>query len=130
MSQFSRIRREFAARLICPWLVFKSLGFGIRIAERAEEFEYRDERMWRVGRSANGGFVIFTLSGRIEVEQVAELRRLFEAESQPLVLDLDEIELVDREAVRFLARCQAEGIKFERCPTYIREWMVREADGK
>jgi hypothetical protein len=83
--------------------------------------------MWKVQRSANGEFVAFALSGRIEADQLAELKRLFDAEGKPLVLDLEEIELVDREAVQFLAQCRAKGIRLQRCPAYIRAWMEREA---
>ena len=77
---------------------------------------------------AAGQRVIFTLSGRIQGEQVAELQRFFvlEADGDSLVLDLHEIELVDREAVRFLARCEAAGITLVHCPAYIREWIERE----
>ena len=69
-----------------------------------------------------------TLSGRIKAEEVAELQRLFEVERQDhrIVLDLKEVKLVDRDAVRFLARCEANGTQLENCPAYIREWIVRE----
>jgi len=79
--------------------------------------------MWRIQRSANGGFVVFAVSGRIEADQVAELRKLLEAEHQPLVLDLREIELVGQDAVQFLARCEADGVKLQNCPTYVRAWI-------
>jgi hypothetical protein len=79
--------------------------------------------MWKLERSANGDVVIFALSGRIEAEQVADLRKLLEAERQPLVLDLREVKLVDRDAVQFLARCEADGAKLRNCPAYIRVWM-------
>ena len=70
----------------------------------------------------------FTLSGRIDAEELAELQRLFEVEGQNhrIVLDLKEVKLVDRDAVRFLSHCEANGIKLENCPAYIREWIVRE----
>lgn len=84
--------------------------------------------MWKVQRAANGESVIFALSGRIEAGQLAELERLFEAEGKSLVLDLEEVELVDREAVQFLAHCRAKGIRLQRCPAYIRAWMARETD--
>jgi hypothetical protein len=45
-------------------------------------------------------------------------------------LDLEGVDLVDQATVRFLARCAADGIQLERCPAYIREWIVRERDGK
>jgi hypothetical protein len=43
-----------------------------------------------------------------------------------VVLDLKEVKLIDREALRFLARCKENGIKVENCPAYIREWILRE----
>jgi anti-anti-sigma regulatory factor len=66
----------------------------------------------RIQRAAGGNVVVFTLSGRIEGERVAELQRLFasEAANQRIVLDLHEVDLVDRDTVRFLARCLADGI--------------------
>ena len=84
--------------------------------------------MLKIQRATDGQGVVFTLSGRIEAEQVAELQRLFalEAAGVSLVLDLHEVELVDREAVRFLAQCEAEGTTLVHCPAYIREWIERE----
>jgi hypothetical protein len=40
------------------------------------------------------------------------------------VLDLQEVQLVDHDAVRFLAGCEADGTQLEHCPAYIREWIV------
>ena len=74
------------------------------------------------------GFVIFTLSGRIQMEHLPELNNLFELEStkQPIVLDLGEVRLVDREAVKFLTRCEVAGARLDNCPAYIREWIWKE----
>ena len=84
--------------------------------------------MLKIQRAAQGAFVLFTLSGRIQGTDVAELQRLLdlEANKQHLTLDLHEVKLVDREAVRFLARCEAEGITLVHCPAYIRVWIERE----
>jgi len=83
--------------------------------------------MLKIERATAGDLVIFTLSGHIEEEQVAELFALCDpkATGHHLVLDLHEVWLVDREAVRFLARCEAQGARLERCPAYIREWIAR-----
>jgi len=43
-----------------------------------------------------------------------------------VVLDLDEVDLVDIDAVRFLNACKARGIEVVNCLPYIREWMVQE----
>jgi anti-anti-sigma regulatory factor len=83
--------------------------------------------MLKIQRSANGK-VVFTLSGRIEAEDVTELQRLLELEpvARHLVLDLEDITLADRDAVTFLMRCEQNGIRLENCPPYIREWIERE----
>jgi hypothetical protein len=83
--------------------------------------------MLKIQRTANGK-VVFTLSGRIEAEDVAELQRLFALErgDDQLVLDLKDVTLVDRDAVKFLALCEADSITLENCPAYIREWIERE----
>jgi len=86
----------------------------------------------KIQRAADGDMVVFALSGRIERGRVAELQRLLtsEASNHRIVLDLREVDLVDRDTVRFLVRCAADGIQLEHCPAYIREWIVRERDGK
>ena len=71
---------------------------------------------------------MFTLSGRIKAIHVNELRTLLDSEADDLslVLDLKEVKLVDREAVGFLASCEAKGVNIANCPAYIREWIERE----
>jgi hypothetical protein len=82
--------------------------------------------MLKIQRSANGR-VVFTLSGRIEAEDVKELGQLLALETaeQHLVLDLRDVTLVNQGAVEFLAGCEADSIKLENCPAYIREWIER-----
>src|ERR1700681_2381222 len=83
--------------------------------------------MLRVQRSSNRG-VVLLLSGRIQAEDVSELQRLLslEAVDQGIALDLQDITLVDRDALKFLAHCETERIKLENCPAYIREWIDTE----
>jgi hypothetical protein len=83
--------------------------------------------MLRIQRSANGK-VVYTLSGRIEAEHVEELDRIFSLETgdRHLVLDLKDVTLVDRDTVKYLARCEARSIALENCPAYIREWIKQE----
>ena len=83
--------------------------------------------MLKIQRSANGR-VVFTVSGRIEAEDVKDLRQLLDLETaglQHLVLDLRDVTLVNHDAVEFLAGCEADSIKLENCPAYIREWIER-----
>ena len=64
----------------------------------------------------------------MEAEQVAELKELFDRDYRNIILDLWDLRLADRDAVRFLRGCEADGMKLENCPAYIREWMVMEKD--
>lgn len=72
--------------------------------------------------------VVFSLSGHIETEDVAELQRLLSLETADggIALDLADITLVDRDALKFLAHCEGKSIKLARCPGYIREWIDME----
>jgi anti-anti-sigma regulatory factor len=86
--------------------------------------------MLKIMRAANGE-VVFTLSGRMDAENIAELKALLvaEAKDRRLVLDLKDLTLVDRDAISFLARCEADSVKLKNCPAYIREWITRERHG-
>jgi hypothetical protein len=80
----------------------------------------------RIERSVRQGIMVFTLSGRMTAEEVAELKALFDADYKKIVLDLQDVRLADRGAVKFLRDCEADGMKLENCPEYVREWMERE----
>jgi anti-anti-sigma regulatory factor len=79
-------------------------------------------------RKSSNSQVIFTLTGRLNAEQIAELKALLKSEAagRQLVLDLKDLTLVDRDAVRFLKSCEADSIELKNCPAYIREWITRE----
>ena len=86
--------------------------------------------MLKIQKSMDAEGVRFRLSGRIEPPHLVELEALIaEAAGGPqVVLDLEEVRLVDRAAVTFLARCEASGIRLENGPAYVREWIARERD--
>ena len=87
--------------------------------------------MLRIQREANGQ-VILRISGRLDGENLAELKQLLQSEEagRPIVLDLRELTLVDQEAVRFLEQCNSNGIELQNCAPYISEWIERQRDGK
>jgi hypothetical protein len=73
--------------------------------------------------------MILTLRGRIEEEQFAELHELLDAEGEGAkAFDLEEVRLVDRQIVRFLAHRQNRGVALRNCPSYVREWMAKRSD--
>lgn len=70
--------------------------------------------------------MIFRVSGRIQAEDIDTLRKLLGREREPIVIDLEEVTVVDREAVTFLGLSEMNGIELRNCPAYIREWVDRE----
>jgi len=84
--------------------------------------------MLKILRSTKDEFVIVTLIGRIEGENLAEVQRVIGLETgdHNLVLDLKDLTLVDQSAIRFLGRCEAESVMLENCPAYIRDWIAAE----
>ena len=86
--------------------------------------------MLRIQRSENGE-VVFTLSGQMDEEPIAELETLInlEATGCRIVLDLKDLTLVNDDAITFLERCESNSITLENCPPYIREWINRQRRG-
>jgi hypothetical protein len=66
------------------------------------------------------------LSGALRCSNLVDLRTDIEQLGRPAILDLDELNVVDINGVRFLNECQAQGIQVANCPPYIREWMLQE----
>ena len=82
----------------------------------------------RINRSLENRLVVFTLTGRIRAEQVPELLALLRSESSAhrIILDLEQVRLVDRDAVLFLAQCETLGATLRNSSAYIREWINQE----
>jgi hypothetical protein len=83
--------------------------------------------MLRIERSANGE-VVFTLSGRMQTDDIDEVEKLLvvEAPGQPVMFDLRDVTLVNQDAVTFLADCEVKGVTLENCPLHIRNWIDQE----
>jgi hypothetical protein len=86
--------------------------------------------MLRIRRSA-GAEVVFTLSGQMDEEGIAELEKLIrsEADGSHIVLDIKDLIVVGRDAMRFLERSEANGIELKNCVGYVREWITRSRGG-
>jgi hypothetical protein len=67
----------------------------------------------------DGPTTTIRLIRRIRAELPEELKTQIKESGTTVVLDLDEVSLVDVEAVRFLGECQAEGISLVHCSPYI-----------
>jgi hypothetical protein len=84
--------------------------------------------MLEILRSTKDESVTLTLIGRIEGENLEELKRLMgsEAGGDNLVLNMKDVTLVDQSAIRFLARCEADNVTIENGPAYIRDWIAAD----
>jgi anti-anti-sigma regulatory factor len=86
--------------------------------------------MLRIQRSANGQ-VVYTLSGRMDEEDVAALETLIRSEGngRRVFLDLKDVTLVGRDAISFLERWETDGITLKNCARYVRELITRQRRG-
>ena len=66
------------------------------------------------------------LSGQLRSEHLGQLRSEVECDGPRVTLDLEELDLVDIEGVRFLNACESAGVSILHCSPYIREWMLQE----
>ena len=66
------------------------------------------------------------LSGELRFGHLDHVKTEIERGESPIVLDLEELDLIDLEGVRFLNACEAKGISILHCSPYIREWMLQE----
>jgi len=66
------------------------------------------------------------LSGEFRSEHVAQVKTEIEGCGPSAVLDLEELDLISVEGIRFLIACEAKGIQVLNGSPYIREWMSRE----
>jgi hypothetical protein len=66
------------------------------------------------------------LSGQLRSEHLDQLKSEVERGGSRVTLDLEELDLVDIEGVRFLNACESAGVSILHCSPYIREWMLQE----
>ena len=75
--------------------------------------------------------VVFTVSGRLHADNVNELCHVVDAEPAGvvLVLDLTDLILADRDAIRLLRQYEDRGrVVLRNCPAFVRTWMAGEND--
>jgi len=85
--------------------------------------------MLRIQRTSDPTTAVLTVSGRLDGENIGELRRSLDTlpAGEAVVVDFAHLVLADREAVRFLADRKASGrIVLRNCPAYIRRWIEGE----
>lgn len=122
----SHLWNVFVEDLLCgSWLTSqvadRVLGATIRDRPESRAMTLKIERV------VQPGLMILKLSGRIDGEYLEELGGLLEhADGHDKIIDLEEIRLADRDAIKFLAACEITGIQLLNCPAYIRNWIEIE----
>ena len=83
----------------------------------------------KIEKHSDGHKTTIRLIGRLQAEHLPDLQALI-AESGPgIVLNLQELTLVDVEAVRFLGNCRNNRVSLLHCSPYIGQWIVKEQEG-
>jgi hypothetical protein len=80
----------------------------------------------KIERISGKRTTLIYLSGRLQSEDHHELKSEVERGGPRVTLDLEELDLVDIEGVRFLNACESAGVSILHCSPYIREWMLQE----
>jgi hypothetical protein len=84
--------------------------------------------MLKIEKHCDESVTKLRLSGRIQLDQIDCIVAAMREGLAPKILDLSEVTLVDLEVIRFLIRCEDEGIELVQCPPYMREWVLRERE--
>jgi hypothetical protein len=67
-----------------------------------------------------------TLSGRITSRDVQQLKARIAETRGPIALELQQVRLVDLDAVRFLAAAERRGVELRHVPPFVRAWILLE----
>ena len=70
------------------------------------------------------------LSGEFRSEHVHQVKAEMDQCGSRSVLDLEEVDLIDVEAIHFLNSCEARGVSVLNAAAYITAWMEQERERK
>jgi anti-anti-sigma regulatory factor len=84
----------------------------------------------KIERATDNGRTFIRLVGRVDAEHLEELKFQVSADAATTAIDLEEVSLVDVEAVRFLVSAEKQGLEILNPSAYIREWMNRVRGNK
>lgn len=107
----------------------QSLTSGAEIAITQEVVAGIGRKMTlKIEKHSDGRRTTIRLIGRMRAEHLSDLRQLITEGGPGAALDLEELTLVDVEAVRFLGTCRRDGFALLHCSPYIRDWIVKEQE--
>ena len=82
----------------------------------------------RIESHSEGDSTTIRLIGCMKAEHLEEVEQEIKASRLEVVLDLRELNLVDVQTVRFLGRCESQGVRLTNCSAFIRHWIAREKE--
>jgi hypothetical protein len=88
----------------------------------------RSNVAFKIEKYRDGHSTTIRLIGRMRAEHLSELEKQIKESESKIVLHLEELNLVDVEAVRFLGMCETQGVALLNCLAYIRDWIGKERD--
>src|SRR5689334_20120293 len=83
--------------------------------------------MLKIEKDVDGCVNRLRLSGRIRSDPIGSIRSAMNGSCTHKILDLSEVTLVDIKVVRFLIRCEDEGIELLECPPYCASGLLGSA---
>ena len=81
----------------------------------------------RIDRLSTEQGLVLYISGRLAAEDLEVVRIALDAR-RVVAVELGEVELISRDAVKLLVEGEAQGIELRSCPAYIREWITNERE--
>jgi len=84
----------------------------------------------KIERYSDGLSTTIRLIGRMRGEHLEELKTQIRESGSKITLDLEEVNLVDVDVIRFLGTCQGEGVCLLHSSPYISDWIAKERDQK
>jgi hypothetical protein len=84
---------------------------------------------FRIDRLSTEHGLVLYISGQLAVDDLEVVRTTLDPR-RVLAVELAEVELADRDAVKLLAQAETEGIELRSCPAYIREWITNERESR
>jgi hypothetical protein len=82
----------------------------------------------KIEKHSDEDITTIRLIGRMGAEHLSALEKQMRESQSKIVLDLEELKLLDVEAVRFLGSREVAGVTLVNCSPYIREWIGKESD--
>lgn len=79
--------------------------------------------MLKIERTGSDSNDVLTLTGRIASDDVQTLKASMDQGELPCAVDLTHVDLIDLDAVRFLAALEMRGIELRNGRSHVRAWI-------